>query len=1425
MLQRLSIRGKILAVVAVPILVLIAAAVYLSLGALNDLNQARTTSALLGVVERAKTFNEALRDEGDASSNYISAWSDYGGRHAQSVEDLDLALATMDDLASAGGADAAMRDAVRQALQGGQELPDGSLAMSLDEARGVWPTGIDGGEYATWPEQELVDRMAASYDAMEAAVRAIATTASVSPEANTVLTQVIFLIFQEGDRAEVFLTETPALQEEFVDAQEDVDSSWKALEALLPRLPRTDQTANAIATLDIVETELRDLNANRERTRDRAMHDNSAHLYYFTITSTLVGLTETVSPVVNSPQIAQWLDAYGATDELLEAMAIEDNKVDRFIRAGTFQQGENDAAINLFAQTDFVRNQATRSIDSLNAGLELPELGANFEQGSQTDYRTVRNRVANAEFAVAAAQDWPSQVQLELDLITPLRDQTLDTVRDRADDVEQATLLTTVLTAIAAFVIVALSIVIALTIARRIIGPLRRLTTTATAVRQELPRLVERVALPGERVDVSEVQIPVESSDEVGRLAEAFNSVNAATLAIASEQAALRGSISEMFVNVARRDQVLLNRQLSSIDEMERTEDNPDTLTKLFALDHLATRMRRNSESLLVLAGIDTGRRLRRPMPLSDVIRTASSEIELYERVQLELDADPAMVGHSALTAAHLFAELLENATVFSDPGTPVVVQTAAEGNGYVVRIIDSGIGMTPEELAEANARVASSAASEILGAQRLGLFVVGRIARRIGARVEIMAHEGEGTVATITMPPSLFDSSASAPESSAYSPSTVDEQVHAPSALVTHDLEDEVLDAQTSVASAAERAGAVAASVGSYQPDAIQSGTSLSGRATGAQSTVEDLVAADALNAPMGEPVDLDALTEGVGATGLPTRRRKSSVAEADRETNSILGLPSQPTDAQLTALTEDVDSGFTPLVAASELAPQTAEQRAAMFRGFRARRGGEPEVELAPDAESLGQAVRRGAAPVPEDSQRPSIELEADLETSFAPPGFEDDEEPVERNVRPAAEQPPVVRQSPLISSGYEHEDSPAVSATFEVPQLDIAGAVPTRPAYAMEIPAFEDDEPSDSAPALDDEPVYDSAGDQAGISQVMLEEPSVASAVPEPVARESLIASVAQDAEPVAAAAQAPEPAPAAAQAHVPFTHEPVTSSPSLDDLIMGGAASSHDARGGFFSKLFRKSKGDDEAAPSPAPYTPPAAPLSTTGGIPVQPAPAQAPWSAGAPVVTPATPASGSINAFAPQGEFAADPHTGGLEVPGTSSWPVQDQYAGPSNVGSLTPAAGATPYNPGTLGGEPPLYSRDDLARPLGWETAGASALQAAAPDQAASYQPSVQMDPGPVGEDEDMASSVFSELSSLSSERPKVERTKVGLQRRRPADAPAPEVTPIEDVVDAPRVSRDADTIRSRFSSFYSGTQRARTDVAEFERSTQDSLS
>ena len=213
-----------------------------------------------------------------------------------------------------------------------------------------------------------------------------------------------------------------------------------------------------------------------------------------------------------------------------------------------------------------------------------------------------------------------------------------------------------------------------------------------------------------------------------------------------------------MFVNVARRDQVLLNRQLSFIDSLERAEEDPSTLANLFRLDHLATRMRRNAESLLVLAGIDSGRRLRDAMPLSDVVRTASSEIEQYDRVELDLQVDPHMHGFNALGAAHMLAELLENATIFSEPETPVTVTTGVSGQFVVVRILDQGLGMSDAELEAANSKIISTSASDSLGNQRLGLFVVGRIAQRLGADVRLLkAAHGTGTETIVRFPATLF--------------------------------------------------------------------------------------------------------------------------------------------------------------------------------------------------------------------------------------------------------------------------------------------------------------------------------------------------------------------------------------------------------------------------------------------------------------------------------------------------------------------------------------------------------------------------------------------------------------------------------------------------------------------------------------------
>ncbi|MDR1998907.1 MAG: hypothetical protein LBQ06_03055, partial [Frankiaceae bacterium] len=238
------------------------------------------------------------------------------------------------------------------------------------------------------------------------------------------------------------------------------------------------------------------------------------------------------------------------------------------------------------------------------------------------------------------------------------------------------------------------------------------------------------------------------------------------------DRAAAQRSMNEAFANVARRTQALVARQLTVLDDLERDEEDPDVLTQLFLLDNLATRMRRNSDSLLVLAGTTTGRQHRESLPLADVGRTAASGIEQYDRIRLGLGADPLTLSHYVRPAAHLIAELLENATASSEPDTPVEVTSISSETTVEVSIIDVGLGMSAGELAAAQAKIDRARANAdpdiaLSETPHLGLRVVGQLSRILNAPVTLHSERGpggSGTRAVVSFPATLFEV-ASAPE------------------------------------------------------------------------------------------------------------------------------------------------------------------------------------------------------------------------------------------------------------------------------------------------------------------------------------------------------------------------------------------------------------------------------------------------------------------------------------------------------------------------------------------------------------------------------------------------------------------------------------------------------------------------------------
>ncbi|MFF9626979.1 nitrate- and nitrite sensing domain-containing protein [Streptomyces griseosporeus] len=325
-----------------------------------------------------------------------------------------------------------------------------------------------------------------------------------------------------------------------------------------------------------------------------------------------------------------------------------------------------------------------------------------------------------------------------------------------ADDAKRDAIITgaaVVIALLAAFILAGM-------VARQMSRSMRQLRNAAFGIaEQRLPMLVDQLSRtdPG-RVDTRVAPIPITTTDEIGEVARAFDQVHREAVRLASEQALLRGNINAIFTNLSRRNQSLIEGQLTLITDLENNEADPDQLENLFKLDHLATRMRRNGENLLVLAGEEPGRRWDQPVPLVDVLRAASSEVEQYERIELSGVPEAEIHGRAVTDLVHLLAELLENATTFSSPQTKVRVTATRLPDGRVmIEIHDKGIGLTAEDFADINHKLANPPTVDAAISQRMGLFVVGRLSDRHGIRVQLRpSGEQAGTTSLVMLPDAI---------------------------------------------------------------------------------------------------------------------------------------------------------------------------------------------------------------------------------------------------------------------------------------------------------------------------------------------------------------------------------------------------------------------------------------------------------------------------------------------------------------------------------------------------------------------------------------------------------------------------------------------------------------------------------------------
>ncbi|MDK9494478.1 nitrate- and nitrite sensing domain-containing protein [Streptomyces katrae] len=484
---------------------------------------------------------------------------------------------------------------------------------------------------------------------------------------------------------------------------------------------------------------------------------------YNALIVSLLSLSQDMAQATSNPEMIKRTRALAAFSSAKEYASIQRAIIAASLPESSDKQGkleENDRLYALSALRG--ESQAKKTFELVYQGKPeelLSSLGdGNSEIGSADHYarRVLSTQGQFVKEKNRSWMDWYDADDTKLRAMQQIELTLLEDMEQKARELKSESQQDAIINGALILLVLGVSLIGAFVMARSMIRSLRRLQDTATRVAQDrLPELVKQLSESDPQdVDTSVESVGLHTRDEIGQVAAAFDDVHREAVRLAAEQALLRGNVNAMFTNLSRRSQGLIQRQLSLISELESREADPDQLSSLFKLDHLATRMRRNGENLLVLAGEEPGRRWTRPVPLVDVLRAAASEVEQYERIELAAVPGTDVAGRVVNDLVHLLAELLENATSFSSPQTKVKVTGHALPDGRVlVEIHDTGIGLSPEDLAAINERLASPPTVDVSVSRRMGLFVVGRLSLRHGIRIQLRPSDSGGTTALVMLP------------------------------------------------------------------------------------------------------------------------------------------------------------------------------------------------------------------------------------------------------------------------------------------------------------------------------------------------------------------------------------------------------------------------------------------------------------------------------------------------------------------------------------------------------------------------------------------------------------------------------------------------------------------------------------------------
>ncbi|MFF0447136.1 nitrate- and nitrite sensing domain-containing protein [Streptomyces sp. NPDC004609] len=581
------------------------------------------------------------------------------------------------------------------------------------------------------------------------------------------------------------LANNPAASDSKVTAPRlATDRAEESFFAITDRIPNEgDDTMEAIrSTASQIASQVKKLKLIRETAYQKDQPSSLTVEQYHRLIESLLELSSEMAQATNNPDMIKRTRALAAFSSAKEYASMSQAIIAAALPGGgegkSLGKGPGLAEIDRqyggTALEKYANEMDTFDAVYESSGGNATELTEPLENGNATmeaakDYslRVLSTPGALEKLEKRSHLDWTDQYGVRIDAMATIEATLLDEMETRARQLREESQQEAIINGALILIVLGVSLIGAFVVARSMIRSLRRLQDTATRVAQDrLPELVKQLSESDPQdVDTSVESVGVHSRDEIGKVAAAFDDVHREAVRLAAEQALLRGNVNAMFTNLSRRSQGLIQRQLSLISELESREADPDQLSSLFKLDHLATRMRRNGENLLVLAGEEPGRRWTRPVPLVDVLRAAASEVEQYERIELAAVPATEVAGRVVNDLVHLLAELLENATSFSSPQTKVRVTGHALPDGRVlVEIHDTGIGLSPEDLAAINERLASPPTVDVSVSRRMGLFVVGRLSLRHGIRIQLRPSDSGGTTALVMLPVDVAHGGKKAP-------------------------------------------------------------------------------------------------------------------------------------------------------------------------------------------------------------------------------------------------------------------------------------------------------------------------------------------------------------------------------------------------------------------------------------------------------------------------------------------------------------------------------------------------------------------------------------------------------------------------------------------------------------------------------------